>query len=132
MVAAPFVGQDPGDFGRGGCADQFGLRVARGGDGEGDDEDVDVGQGGDEGGGVVVVDIDGLDAGGDDGGAVCAGEGCDVEFLGGEEFFGDKFADLTAGLGWLLAVGSGLRGEGEGEGEEGETYPYDGDVLHVF
>ena len=60
------------------------MLFGRGGDGHGDDEDLLALEGGDEGVGVIVVDLLDYSAGGDAAGAVGTGDCCDFVFSGFE------------------------------------------------
>ena len=123
MIVAPFVGEDPGDACGGGCAGEFGGLVLGCGHCHGYDDGVLAFECGDEGGGVVVVDVDSFEARGELAGAFGAGEGCDGEFAGRYELFGDVGAGLAAGLDVVvregLLVGAAM------------TYSNNGDVLDV-
>ena len=63
-VVAVRVGHDVGHAGRGGRLHELGVRVARGAHRERDDQELLVVERGGQGGGVVVVNGDGVDAGG--------------------------------------------------------------------
>ena len=64
-------------------------------------------EGGDEGGRGGVFDCFDDDALGHIGGAVGAGEGCDVVFACGKERLDDEFAAGTGGLVGLVLMGCG-------------------------
>ena len=83
--------------GRGGFDELQGL-LGRRADGHGQDEGVLAPERRDEGGGVVVVDVDDGGAGGEGVGAGRAREGGDLVLAGSEQSLRDRSADLAAGL----------------------------------
>ncbi|KAL8710898.1 MAG: hypothetical protein Q9225_007214, partial [Loekoesia sp. 1 TL-2023] len=80
VVAAEFVGENPGDVGFCGGFDEFGLLFRWGADAHGDDEGVLAAEGGDESGWVVVVHFLDFYTGGHFGRASFTGNGGDFLF----------------------------------------------------
>lgn len=88
----------------------FAVQILGGADGKGDDEELLAGEGGDEGGLVVVVDGDGFNAGGERGIGLAFGaaDGGHAVLAGGKQGGGEGAADSTGGLGgvryglWVL------------------------------
>jgi hypothetical protein len=74
------------------------VEVRGGGDAEGDDEELLALEDGDEGGFVVVVDLDGLDSVGDLALAVWPGQSRDIVLACLQQRFGKRSADAAGGL----------------------------------
>ena len=98
IVLPEFIGEDPGDSGFGGCADEFFLLVWRGADAHGDDEGILILEAGDEGSVVVVIDAGDGNAGRHFRGAGFAGDGGDFECFVLEQGGDDVFAAVAGGL----------------------------------
>lgn len=105
VVVAEFVGQDPGDSGRRGGFDEFGLLGWRGAGAHGDDEGVLTAERGGEGGVVVVFDFFDGEAGGDLGGGILTGNGGDFLVAGLLDGGDYVFAAPAGGLEGLLDEG---------------------------
>ena len=99
-IEAVDIGHDVRHAGLDGRLDDFAMGVRRREDGEGDEEELMALERRDHGFPVVVVivDVDGFDAGGRGAFTVPAGEGRDGVFAGFEQLFYNVFAEMAARL----------------------------------